>query len=603
MNAGNSYAQPLVVILTKLPDTPIDAPVAREIAMRTGAVRVIFATVTRSAGGYQLNVDIQQPEAASPSRYRDHWPMSFSWKVPSSTISSATIPQELLTAVRNSTDWIRLEIGESRNDIARMDDPPEDVTTGSWDSLREYLRGRSLSKAGKPLEAIEAFHNAVSLDPQFALAYADMADVLLTVHREEEGFRDYKLALDPALGRRLTRRERDRIAGMYALDSWDFAASVDAFKDYESFYPKDGLGWIYPEFPLRMLGRSQEAITDLERAVELMPGSVSPRLLLADEFLLEGNFDDAKKWISKSKELESSEDAATFEGFLAFLQGRYEEAEKLLAAQTSVANPRSRSRAYERLADLLAERGLYSEAIAALDQGMKEDVAQGNVIGQSSKLICRAWMEAKNDRFSESLEDIRHSIQLSSSPQNRIMAGEVLGRTLAIAPEPVGSKIRDEIIAIDKREFANDFGVISEVSRLRVHGEAQLAQGKSADAVKTFREAAAIGSPIEAREYLGRALLAASIAEHDVQRKNELRHQALASFAVVALRPSLVWSYPISYTPGFYADELRDYISLALELKPKNSTAKAKLSEFVRLRPNEVEPVLKSAGPTKRRSS
>ena len=54
--------------MTKSPDTPIDPATAREIAMRAGAVRVIFATITGSNGTYNLNIDIQQPDN-TPTRY------------------------------------------------------------------------------------------------------------------------------------------------------------------------------------------------------------------------------------------------------------------------------------------------------------------------------------------------------------------------------------------------------------------------------------------------------------------------------------------------------------------------------------------------------
>ena len=107
--------------MTKPADTLIDQPTGREIGMRAAAARVIFAQVTGSQGHYTLNIDIQRTDY-TPGRFRDHWPKSFPWQVTGNTNSGA-IPQELTSTVGDATDWIRREVGESRDDIASLDVP------------------------------------------------------------------------------------------------------------------------------------------------------------------------------------------------------------------------------------------------------------------------------------------------------------------------------------------------------------------------------------------------------------------------------------------------------------------------------------------------
>ena len=52
--------------MTKPPETAIDPPIAREIALRTGGVRVILPTVAKSGKTYTLRMEIQQPDTNSP---------------------------------------------------------------------------------------------------------------------------------------------------------------------------------------------------------------------------------------------------------------------------------------------------------------------------------------------------------------------------------------------------------------------------------------------------------------------------------------------------------------------------------------------------------
>src|SRR5205807_2406617 len=254
--------------MKKAPAITIDAPTARQIAMRAGAVRVIFVTVEGSDGNYSLDVDIQQPDPVSPDRYREHWTRSFAWHGSATTDSRGPIPTGLLTAIRNASDWIRHEAGESGNDIARLNLPPAG-TTSSWAALEDYAEGERLIAANQRENAVVVLQHAVENDQDFALAWGRMGDILLSLNRDEEGYKAYGKALDAGQKSRLTRKEEDRIRGMRAVDTADYQLAVDAFHDYTVYYPNDYIGWIYPMRPLRMLGRDEEAIANLRRAIVL----------------------------------------------------------------------------------------------------------------------------------------------------------------------------------------------------------------------------------------------------------------------------------------------------------------------------------------------
>ena len=92
--------------MTKAPDTTIDASIGREIAMRTGATRVVFAKVSGSSGVYRLYVNVEQPDN-TPARARHTWTNSFVWESPQNNGNGEAIPQPLLAAVRDASDWVR----------------------------------------------------------------------------------------------------------------------------------------------------------------------------------------------------------------------------------------------------------------------------------------------------------------------------------------------------------------------------------------------------------------------------------------------------------------------------------------------------------------
>jgi hypothetical protein len=182
--------------------TELDPRTAREVAMRNGVRRVVFGTLSRVGDSYILDLDIEQPDN-SPLRFRQQWENHWSWNMsgsPSARGSDKDMPTGFLEAVRNSSDWIRQEIGESANDVARIDAPPEDVTTSNWEALSEFTQAEKFRAARNNAAALVALRNAVAADPNFALAYARQGDILVSLSRFTEGYAAYDkvLALGPA---------------------------------------------------------------------------------------------------------------------------------------------------------------------------------------------------------------------------------------------------------------------------------------------------------------------------------------------------------------------------------------------------------------------
>lgn len=547
--------------MTKAPSGDLDQPTAREVAMRAGAVRLVFASLSKSSGKYKLDVEIQQPDN-SPLRYRHHWTETWMWRSEGKT-SSGSIAPELLQNIRDASGWIRSKVGESAYDISRLDNPPEDVTTPSWDALSEYVRARRLTQEGKISDAIEAFEKAVHIDPKFALAYGDLADVLLTVHREEDGFRAYRKALDPQLERRLSRRERDRIKGMYAIDSWDFETAVEAFKDYQTFYEHDLLGWIYPNYPLRMLGRADEAVANMRKAIAIDPNRPLLFVHMAILAICKNDLTAARDWIARARKVGNSEDTEALAGDLAFMDGRYDEARAIFESISTSQNPRARSRSYERLACLLAEHGLYRDAIQTLTEGMKEDLAQGNPAAQSTKLTARALMKSKLGDLSGLISDLQLAVKLDHSPEALLSVEAVLGPAIQIAPRPVLGKLQALAVDLEKYTPSSDFGLVSQIVQLRVKGEALFATGDLRAAAVIFRELDALDAPMKSREYLGRVLVSLAASEHKSSVRQEVEMEAKNAYSRVALNPAIIWVDPLAYPPGALRDELHSYLLLA----------------------------------------
>jgi serine/threonine protein kinase/tetratricopeptide (TPR) repeat protein len=568
-------------LMTKSPDTPIDPPIAREIAMRSGAVRIIFATVRGTAGNYQLNVDIQQPDN-TPARYRDHWTETFSWKSSDLNANSGTIPPELTTAVRNSTDWIRFKTGESRNDIARLDAAPEDVTTPNWDALADYEEAERLVAHGQRDEALIKLRSAVRKDPDFALALGRLGDIEVNLYRKEDGYRDYLKALDAGASRRLSLRERNRIKGLYAMDTGDFQTAADTFQEYSSLYEHDYLGWFYRARPLSMLGRSPEAIEVLKKAHEVDPLKSGALILLVSENLIVGDNAEAIKWSDSLRSM-NDKDAAWFsDGILAFVNGDLSASTRLLHNPSDSANPMARSESIRYLADLQAEQGNYSEAANLLGRAL------ANGRQSAYMLMDRAYAIGMAGDSVQCAQTVERALQLDSSPDMVLRASLTLGRVYSRLTGANANPIRASLALLPGRLSAGNFGVITTETRYRVLGEALLARGEAEAALREFRKADSLEAPRISREYLGRALEAMAAHRSDASKADQWRRAALDSYAFPAMHPAVIWQFPTEYPPGAYAESIEDWLRVANSIGLRDSTYKTLQDKLLLLRPHSA---------------
>jgi eukaryotic-like serine/threonine-protein kinase len=576
--------------MAKAPDTKIDPTIAREIAMRTGAVRVVFATVTGTADSYSLNIDIQQPDASDPSHFLDHWPKSFPWHRSSLTTASISIPPEILTAIRASSSWIRLEAGESANDVARLDAPPQDVTTANWQALAEYTNAERLNALRQQDDAVIALQNAVRSDPQFALAYARLGDILLSLNRSVEGYRAYSMALTAGDQRRLSRRERDRIRGIYALDTGDFQTAEQVFHDFSVYYENDYLGWFYRAAALMMLDRTPEAATNLERAISLQPsGSSAPYTLAFFEYMLH-NDAAARHWAMYLRQNSHPDEANLLEAEDSFINNRFDEAESKLRLLQSAHEELLRSVSYSYLSHLAADRGNFQRAIDFLTDGIAADQSTGSTAERAVKQMDRAFIECNLQQFQRCIDDEQSAIALNPSFTTYRAASTLLGESIPTAPAPILGKMRGLLTANERQMSKEDIGPVSEITRAEMRGEILLSEGHSAAALSQFRKAAVLDAPADPKEYLAHALVLVAEGERDPRLRASLLNEAAPYYRRIALQPAYIW-YSTSrylYPPGYWADGMATWLRIASNHNQPDGSFGQVLKELATLRPQGI---------------
>ena len=166
-----------------------------------------------------------------------------------------------------------------------------------------YLKGRyHFARRSKPdvERSVEYFKQAIALDPNFALAYAAMADSYngMTAYpymapKEAvplaKAAANRALEIDPTLAEAHT-----ALANSLACFDWNWKDSEREFKRAIELNPDDaGTHWRYGMFFLMPVGRLEEAVTEGKRSLDLEPLDLNHGANLSGLYFYARRYDEA----------------------------------------------------------------------------------------------------------------------------------------------------------------------------------------------------------------------------------------------------------------------------------------------------------------------
>lgn len=295
---------------------PDDLP---HIARQLGVAHILEGSVQKQ--GEQVRVTVQLIRAATDAHL---WAESFDRKL----TDIFAVESEI---ARNIADKLRAQLtgSEAQAIAARRTENPQ--------AYQLYLKGKFFwnKRTAKDFRtALGYFQQAIDKDPGFALAYAGLADtyVLLSgfaAASPKESLPKAKaaalkaLALDNTLGEAHT-----ALAQATSAYDFDFVTADREFRRGIELNPNYATGhqW-YAESALAALGRFDEAVAEMKRALELDPLSVIINADVGTVLCTAGRYDEAIEQLRKTLEMDADFYYAHWNlGQALELKGRTEEA-------------------------------------------------------------------------------------------------------------------------------------------------------------------------------------------------------------------------------------------------------------------------------------
>ena len=145
--------------------------------------------------------------------------------------------ESALASIDDVTDQLRAKLGEALQNVQKTSVPLPNVATPSLDALKAFAVARNVVNTTRDREqALGLYRRALQLDPQFAQAHADMADLYSGLGEVALAAEEQRKAL--AIPQRLSPQERARIE----LLQLQYRAPGPYFRkaeEYLALYPDD----------------------------------------------------------------------------------------------------------------------------------------------------------------------------------------------------------------------------------------------------------------------------------------------------------------------------------------------------------------------------
>ncbi len=186
---------------------------------------------------------------------------------------AASGKEQVLRALGDAATKLRAKLGESLASVQKYDAPPDNVTTPSLEALQAYTLGnRTMDVDNDYTAGIPLFERAISLDPNFAMAYLRLAQSYQPLSELARCAENTRKAY--ALRERVSEGERLAISSFYDLVvTGNLEAARSSNQSWAQTYPRDEEPQVYLWFAYTSMGDYEKAHAAALQALKNNSGS------------------------------------------------------------------------------------------------------------------------------------------------------------------------------------------------------------------------------------------------------------------------------------------------------------------------------------------
>ena len=229
--------------------------------------------------------------------------------------------EQVLAAVGKAASSLRGKLGESLASVQKFDAPVEEATTSSLEALKAFSLGEAERNKGSEYTAIPLYKHAIELDPNFAVAYARLAQSYANTGQSALAREN----MTQAFQRRERASELEKLyisTHYYEIVTGELDKSIEAYQLWKRTYPRDSIPTNNLAIDYAWTGKFDQALAEAQDTMRLDPNSAFSYGVLGGAYMGLDRFAEAKA--IRQKEVSLKLDAVgehTDLYLLAFLEG------------------------------------------------------------------------------------------------------------------------------------------------------------------------------------------------------------------------------------------------------------------------------------------
>jgi eukaryotic-like serine/threonine-protein kinase len=493
-------------LMGRPPDTKLTPEIARDLCQRVGSKAYLIGSISNLGSQYVIGIravncqtgdDLAQEQVQADSK------------------------EHVLKALGHASTELRGKLGESLKTVQKLDAPIDQATTPSLEALQAYSEGRKaiLSK-GDYTGAAQMFGRAISLDPNFAMAYASMGTSYHNLGEENLSVQNTQKAYE--LRDHVSEWERFYIESHYhQFVTGDLEKASQVYELWAQTYPREPVARINLGVVYQGLGQHDKALEKFREAASVAPPDALDYGNLVITLIHLNRFDEAqataKEAIARNAD---SPDLHLYLYQLAFVQNDFDAMAQQLSwapgkagAESMLLYGAAESETYA--GEVAKARELFRQAVAAATRGEAKDAAAAYQAAEASE-------EALFGSPQEAQKDAASTLALSNGRDAQYTAALALAiagesaRAAALADDLAKRFPQDTLVqfnylptvraqlALDRGEYVKALDLLqvaspyergvpnttnfsNNLSPMYVRGEASLAAHKGAEAIAQFQ--------------------------------------------------------------------------------------------------------------------
>jgi serine/threonine protein kinase/Flp pilus assembly protein TadD len=266
-------------LMGRSPNEKVTKELGEEICMRQNLKAFLTGSITKFGEIYVLTLE------AINARNNESLGREF---------EQVNSREEVLNALTRAAAGLRERLGESLSSIEKFNVPSESITTSSLEALKIFVLGREQIVNGRQFEAIPFYKKALELDPDFALAYTELA----VVYRNTD---QWTLAADMTrkayeLRDAVSESEKLRITYYYHnFVNGELDKAIDTLELWRNTYPNFVVSYVSLSDSMERIGQSEKAVVFAREGIRIDPNYATIYMNLVESLVSLGRYDEAKE--------------------------------------------------------------------------------------------------------------------------------------------------------------------------------------------------------------------------------------------------------------------------------------------------------------------